>query len=80
MHGGPAGVFQRVVIIAYFTWMSILALHLNRVESPRGAPARSAIGAIHHDQLNRYARCLKPRSQLLRLRRRHDEIVGAMHN
>jgi hypothetical protein len=28
---GPAGVFQRIAIIAYFTWFSLLALHFSRV-------------------------------------------------
>jgi len=33
MHGGPAGLFQRVAIIAYFTWMSLLARHF--ADEPR---------------------------------------------
>ncbi len=27
MHGGPAGLFQRVAIISYFVWMALLARH-----------------------------------------------------
>lgn len=43
MHGGPAGLFQRVAIIAYFTWLSMLALHLNRVAQQPGHRTESPL-------------------------------------
>jgi len=30
MHGGPAGVFQRICIVIYFTWLARLAQHLGQ--------------------------------------------------
>jgi hypothetical protein len=43
MHGGPAGLFQRMSIIAYFTWLSLVAPHLERARP--GSQRQAAAGA-----------------------------------
>jgi hypothetical protein len=43
MHGGPAGVFQRLAIIAYFTWFSLLAYRAGHPQARRPVLQRSAV-------------------------------------